>query len=755
MSESRPSDDVCGDDAITTTVPLDWGGNGHGPRKRLDPPGELPLSLPGRFSDLEILEYIGGGGMGEVWMARSREELLDQPLAIKFITHPQLQEMPGLIDQFHDECSAGISINHRFVVRTHKFLNLSSYTDQGWPPAALLMSRHEAALNTVLADLEGSNEVLPPELAMEFGRNIVEALQYLHSHGRAHRDLKPGNVLIELQAENQPYTGLGSLAGAAAMLSDLGVSCATGKVPRFPLGQDGYKAPELFHGQGGQHIEDRPVDQKEDIYGLGCVLEAMANAMDDPKGWIENVIRDCKDPDPDRRPVADTQLILRLSPDWLIQDFMVRGGWKPEAHPHFVGRQFVFDAFDEFRESRPDRGGVFLIEGDAGVGKTALLTQWAGKDGPHPAYFFRQAEGRTSPQMMLETLFDALAKRYALDETRPEKPETYKDALEGLLKRISGECLRKRERVLILVDGLDEAENPLRAAQLLPKDPLPCGVFFIVSSRPAAGKEDHLGPLLGAGARHFALRSDDKLNLGDVQAYVRNQLGEALPAGQGEALTKATGGIFLLAIFLVEQLTQKNLTISEAMDMAQGWEGIPQADRIFTWYKGSWQRATGGLGRDERQDLVDVLCLMAAAQAPLGETQVIEILRWDGAVLDWTLERLRWFLLRKIQAADGYEQAYLQLRHQSVRDFLVSVKYRGPARHGLKKMHARVADHYLREAEPKGWLSLGPYPRFFAVRHMLQADTPEHLERAAQCLTDLDYLQATLGDGTEGSEVVG
>src|SRR5262249_25335233 len=93
-----------------------------------------------------------------------------------------------------------------------------------------------------------------------------------------------------------------------------------------------------------------------------------------------------------------------------------------------------------------------------------------------------------------------------------------------------------------------------------------------------------------------------------------------------------------------------------------------------------------------------------------------------------------------------YQEAYLRLKHQSVLDFLTSVEHQGPCRDSVEAMHATIGKHYLDSVkDPRDWAKLDPYGRWYVVRHLILAQDADLLARAADCLTDLDYLQATLG----------
>jgi hypothetical protein len=705
--------------------------------------------------------------MGEVWMAES-PDYLGIPLAIKFLTDPRWQANPALIDQFRDEAQAGIGIPHSFIVSTLRFLDLRADSSGTWPPVALVMHRHEPSLAQVIKDLKRTGKRLPKELAVRWCRNLLEAIQRLHRdpYNLVHRDVKPSNVLMRREADchllgsgssREPASYFGDdppaeLRGAEALLSDLGMICRKGDEPLFYLGQDGYKAPELFLDTGSQvpDSQHRP-DPSEDMYAFGLVLRELAEVIEGSPDWLIRVANQLTDNDPAKRPTASGNLRYELSPDWQIQDLMIGGGWKPEAHPDFTGREAVFNAFEAFRQARKKQhqGGVFLIVGDAGVGKTALMTEWAspGRGGPHPAFFFDTREGRTRWSAMPEILIQALGKRYEIERALPSNEEQYGDALGTLIKEIARDRLEADAPLLLLVDALDEADNPEKAVLVLPKKGLMDGVFLIVSSRPRIGDRDHLAPFRAEGAETFQLPQDDPRHLADLEIYIAKRLRGQITEEQARAFAEDLGGIYKLAVDLIEGVLAGRMTVDEMLHAARGLAGHPVAQRIFAWYRLSWERITSGLSRDDRKRLTDFLRLMAAAQAPIGESQVKQILEWDLDDLDWALQRLAWFLASKSESVDGYDETYYQLRHQSVKDYLLSHDrdYPGPCRDGLEPMHARIGRYYLEQVDRAGWNHVEPYGLSYVVRHLYLARDDTLLKRAAECLTSLEYLQATLG----------
>jgi tetratricopeptide (TPR) repeat protein/TolB-like protein len=201
--------------------------------------------IAGRY---RIVGLLGVGGMGMVYHAHDEE--LDLPVAVK-VLRPDLAQDGRRLERFKQELLLARQVSHPNVVRTH---DLGTDGDLVFITMDLVAGRS-------LGDLLAAEGRLSPERAVEIARQLAAGLAAAHEAGVVHRDLKPGNVLIEGSMEEP---------GRAA-ISDFGVARSLGTpgrtLPGAVVGTLDYLAPEQARGE--------EVDGRTDLYALGILLYEM------------------------------------------------------------------------------------------------------------------------------------------------------------------------------------------------------------------------------------------------------------------------------------------------------------------------------------------------------------------------------------------------------------------------------------------------------------------------------------------------
>src|ERR1035437_6790260 len=234
------------------------------------PPGgkrpELPSleRLAAAFPQLDVIEFIGQGGMGAVYKARQKQ--LDRIVALKVLP-PGIGGDPSFAERFTREAKALAKLLHPNIVALFEF-------GQADGIYYLLM---EYVDGVSLGQLLRSSRVSARE-ALAIVPQICDALQYAHDQGIVHRDIKPENILLDRRGRVKVADfGLAKLVEANVPLtpSDGQSQMADGKGESAPLtgagkimGTPNYMAPEQV-----EHPAE--VDHRADIYALGVVFYQM------------------------------------------------------------------------------------------------------------------------------------------------------------------------------------------------------------------------------------------------------------------------------------------------------------------------------------------------------------------------------------------------------------------------------------------------------------------------------------------------
>src|SRR5213076_3282959 len=195
------------------------------------------------FGDYELLEEIGRGGQGVVY--RARQKSLNRTVALKVIGLGQWATEAHL-KRFRREAEAAASLNHPCIVPIHEV---------GERDGCCYFSMNFVAggqLDQVVRETPMSTRQAADLIA-----KVARTVHYAHEHGILHRDIKPGNILLDKHGE--PHL---TDFGLARLVETESTVTRTKEV----LGTPSYMAPEQAVG------ENKNLTSATDVYGLGAVL---------------------------------------------------------------------------------------------------------------------------------------------------------------------------------------------------------------------------------------------------------------------------------------------------------------------------------------------------------------------------------------------------------------------------------------------------------------------------------------------------
>ncbi len=197
-----------------------------------------------RLGNYEILEEIGRGGMGVIYRARQRHSR--RIVAIKRVLRYQA-DSPETLKRFRREAEAASSLEHPNILPIHE-------VGQGENGSPFFSMKYAAGGSLQKASLVLCKD---PRECVRLMAKVARAVQYGHEHGVLHRDLKPGNILLDDHGE--PFVTDFGLAKWLDTTTDLTRTLAI-------FGTPGYIAPEQAKGPAAK------LTPAADVYSLGAVL---------------------------------------------------------------------------------------------------------------------------------------------------------------------------------------------------------------------------------------------------------------------------------------------------------------------------------------------------------------------------------------------------------------------------------------------------------------------------------------------------
>jgi serine/threonine-protein kinase len=192
-----------------------------------------------------IEELVARSGMASIFRATDLNN--GRPVAIK-VPHPEVECEPALFDRFRREEEIGKLMDHPGVMKV--------YSDDERSQVYMVMEWVEGRL---LRKVLGEQPKLPLERAIRITLHILDALDYIHSRGVVHRDMKPENVMVD-ELDNIKLIDFGIAGSAGSRRLTFAKFSPT-------MGTPDYISPEQVKGQRG--------DARSDLYALGVMMYEM------------------------------------------------------------------------------------------------------------------------------------------------------------------------------------------------------------------------------------------------------------------------------------------------------------------------------------------------------------------------------------------------------------------------------------------------------------------------------------------------
>ena len=378
----------------------------------------VPVQAGTSLGPYVVGRELGSGGMGAVYVATVRPGDSDdgaaaatglEPgtvVALKVVHERLLGEDASR--RFAREVEIGRRVRHPNVVRT---------LDGGEAGGRLYLAM-EYVEGQTLAALRQELERVPEELCRHIGREVCKGLASIHSEGAIHRDVKPENVIISLDAGGAAGSPDSRQPVHVVKIMDLGVARSVDDAARLShtgafVGSLHYAAPEQFKGGG------KGLDGRTDLHALGLVLYELASGVapyhaptvsqtltrvlhEQPRrlgelnpqlsAFYEEVVHCLLAKDPADRFATAGELhdVLEQgedSPWWRAHARAMQAATRRPIRRIRIPRETAVYGRDKelaalracWERAKEGTGAVVLIEGEAGIGKSRLVDELVGR----------------------------------------------------------------------------------------------------------------------------------------------------------------------------------------------------------------------------------------------------------------------------------------------------------------------------------------------------------------------------------------
>jgi serine/threonine protein kinase len=203
---------------------------------------------PRRWGAYFLIRPLGGGGMGDVYLALGAEPDLDKLCVVKRLAADTLGSADR-VKRFRREAEIARTLSHEVIAQT---LAINEFEGEPFIAQEFIEGKNITQLLSAARSAELGT--FPVEIAVHIVREVARALAYAHGAGVVHRDVAPDNVMVTFDGQVRLID-----FGIARAVTD-----ATMTAPGTIVGRLSYAAPEVLAG--------RRADQRADVYAAGVVL---------------------------------------------------------------------------------------------------------------------------------------------------------------------------------------------------------------------------------------------------------------------------------------------------------------------------------------------------------------------------------------------------------------------------------------------------------------------------------------------------
>ncbi|BAZ81516.1 NACHT domain-containing protein [Sphaerospermopsis kisseleviana] len=352
----------------------------------------------------------------------------------------------------------------------------------------------------------------------------------------------------------------------------------------------------------------------------------------------------------------------------------------------FCGRDFVFKAINQFFSTQPK--GYFTVIGDAGMGKSAIASKYVLAT-KFPCYFNIFAEGRNKPEKFLASIRQQLIKRYSLKNAENADLRT-------LLEKVS----EKGQRLVIVVDALDEVEQEGNSNLLdLPQN-LPNGIYFLLTRRPYNQETKRLTVSPDTPVSELDLTKGDytALSQEDVKEYLhfflnndaklRNWINERNISEDSfvEQIALKSENNFIYLRYLLPG-------ISEGKYNDLSLQGLPQG--LQDYYTTHWTRM--GMDKESNEKKVKILYILVERGEAISSQMIADILDEDEFDVKDVLDDWIEYVTPKVNLEE--EKTYYSIYHRSFLEFLQGQDKLAKGRKLFREVNKSMANYMLNQMD--------------------------------------------------------